>query len=251
MSALYRMAFAEHRQVKIGAGDRVIMSASAIPGNERQVTKVIDELFYKGVEVIYDHSMDIHVSGHACQQEQMIMMALTKPKFFIPVHGEHRMLCRHAELAHEMGIGADHTVIGEIGDVIELTQKSIRKNGKVPSGRTLVDGTIEGGVQSVVLRDRQHLAQDGMIVVIITVSTQDGSLVNEPEIITRGFVYVKDNGALMDEMRRVVFESIDSCERLRITDWAGIKGKVKTNLTGYLYRETRRSPMILPVIMEV
>ena len=251
MSALYRMAFAEHRQVRIGAGDRVIMSASAIPGNERQVTKVIDELFYKGVEVIYDRSMDIHVSGHACQQEQMIMMALTKPRYFIPVHGEHRMLCRHAELAQEMGITTDRIIVGEIGDVIELTQKSIRKNGKVPSGRTLVDGTIEGGVQSVVLRDRQHLAQDGMIVVIITMSTQDGSLVNEPEIITRGFVYVKDNGALMDEMRRVVFESIDSCERQHITDWAGIKGKVKTNLTGYLYRETRRSPMILPVIMEV
>ena len=251
MSALYRMAFSEHRQVKIGAGDRVIMSASAIPGNERQVTKVIDELFYKGVEVIYDRSMDIHVSGHACQQEQMIMMALTKPRYFIPVHGEYRMLCRHAELAKEMGISPDHIVIGEIGDVIELTPAFIRKNGTVPSGRTLVDGTIEGGVQSVVLHDRQHLAQDGMIVVIITVSTQDGSLVNEPEIITRGFVYVKDNAALMDEMRRVVFESIDSCERQHITDWAGIKGKVKTNLTGYLYRETRRSPMILPVIMEV
>ena len=251
MSALYRMAFSEHRQVKIGAGDRVIMSASAIPGNERQVTKVIDELFYKGVEVIYDRSMDIHVSGHACQQEQMIMMALTRPRYFIPVHGEHRMLCRHAELAQDMGIPANRIIIGDLGDVIELTPKTIRKNGKVPSGRTLVDGTIEGGVQSVVLRDRQHLAQDGMIVVVLTMSTQDGSMVNEPEIITRGFVYVKDNAELMEEMRRVVIESIDSCERLRITDWAGIKGKVKTNLTGYLYRETRRSPMILPVIMEV
>ena len=251
MSALYRMAFSEHRQVKIGAGDRVIMSASAIPGNERQVTKVIDELFYKGVEVIYDRSMDIHVSGHACQQEQMIMMALTKPKFFIPVHGEHRMLCRHAELAQEMGIPANHVIIGDIGDVIELTPKTIRKNGTVPSGRTLVDGTVEGGVQSVVLRDRQHLAQDGMIVVVMTMSSQDGSMVNDPEIITRGFVYVKDNAELMEEMRRVVFESIESCERQHITDWAGIKGKVKTNLSGYLYKATRRSPMILPVIMEI
>ena len=251
MSALYRMAFSEHRQVKIGAGDRVIMSASAIPGNERQITKVIDELFYKGVEVIYDRSMDIHVSGHACQQEQMIMMALTKPRYFIPVHGEHRMLCRHAELANDMGIPMSRVIIGDLGDVIELTPKTIRKNGTIPSGRTLVDGTIEGGVQSVVLRDRQHLAQDGMIVVVLTMSTQDGMMVNEPEIITRGFVYVKDNAELMEEMRRVVIESIDSCERQRITDWAGIKGKVKTNLTGYLYRETRRSPMILPVIMEV
>ena len=251
MSALYRMAFSEHRQVRIGAGDRVIMSASAIPGNERQVTKVIDELFYKGVEVIYDRSMDIHVSGHACQQEQMTMMALTKPRFFIPVHGEHRMLCRHAELAQDMGIPANNIVVGSIGDVIELTPKTIKKNGTVPSGRILVDGEIEGGVQSIVLRDRQHLAQDGMIVVIMTMSTQDGSIVTEPEIITRGFVYVKDNADLMDEMRRVVFESIESCERQHITDWAGIKGKVKTNLSGYLYKATRRSPMILPVIMEV
>jgi len=251
MSALYRMAFSEHRQVRIGAGDRVIMSASAIPGNERQVTKVIDELFYKGVEVIYDRSMDIHVSGHACQQEQMTMMALTKPRFFIPVHGEHRMLCRHAELAQDMGIPANNIVIGSIGDVIELTPKTVKKNGSVPSGRILVDGEIEGGVQSIVLRDRQHLAQDGMIVVIMTMSTQDGSIVTEPEIITRGFVYVKDNADLMEEMRRVVFESIESCERQHITDWAGIKGKVKTNLSGYLYKATRRSPMILPVIMEV
>ena len=251
MSALYRMAFSEHRQVRIGAGDRVIMSASAIPGNERQVTKVIDELFYKGVEVIYDRSMDIHVSGHACQQEQMTMMALTKPRFFIPVHGEHRMLCRHAELAQDMGIPASNIVIGSIGDIIELTPGSIRKNGTVPSGRTLVDGELEGGVQSVVLRDRQHLAQDGMIVIIMTMSSQDGAMLSDPEIITRGFVYVKENADLMEELRRVVFESIESCERQHITDWAGIKGKVKTNLSGYLYKATRRSPMILPVIMEV
>ena len=251
MSALYRMAFSEHRQVKITAGDRVIISASAIPGNERSVTKVIDELFFKGAEVIYDRSMDIHVSGHACQQEQMIMMALTKPRFFIPVHGEHRMLCRHAELAREMDIPAENIVVASLGEVIELTPRTIRKNGSVTSGRILVDGTVEGGVENVVLRDRQHLAQDGMIVVIMTMSTQDGSMISDPEIITRGFVYVKDNARLMEEMRRVVFESIESCERQRITDWAGIKGKVKTNLTGYLYKATRRSPMILPVIMEV
>ncbi len=251
MSALYRMAFSEHRQVKIGAGDRVIMSASAIPGNERQVTKVIDELFYKGVEVIYDRSMDIHVSGHACQQEQMTMMALTKPRFFIPVHGEHRMLCRHAELAQDMGIPASNVVVAGIGDVIEVTPKTIKKNGTIPSGRTLVDGEIEGGVQNIVMRDRQHLAQDGMIVIIMTMSSQDGSMISDPEIITRGFVYVKDNADLMEEMLRVVEESIESCERQHITDWAGIKGKVKTNLSGYLYKATRRSPMILPVIMEV
>ncbi len=251
MSALYRMAFSEHRQVKIGAGDRVIISATAIPGNERSVTKVIDELFFKGAEVIYDRSMDIHVSGHACQQEQKTMLALTKPKFFIPVHGEHRMLCRHGELAKEMGMHSKDIIIGDLGDVIELTSKTVRKNGKVSSGRVLVDGTVEGGVGNVVLRDRQHLAQDGMLVVVMTMSAQDGTMISEPEIITRGFVYVKDNPQLMEEMRRVVFESIESCERQRITDWAGIKGKVKNNLNGYLYKATRRSPMILPVIMEV
>ena len=251
MSALYRMAFSEHRQVKIGAGDRVIISATAIPGNERSVTKVIDELFWKGAEVIYDRSMDIHVSGHACKQELKTMLALTKPRFFIPIHGEHRMLCRHAELAKEMGVSANHMVISGIGEVIEITGKTVRKNGIVPSGRVLVDGTVEGGVDTVVLRDRQHLAQDGMIVVIMTMSSQDGAMIAEPEIITRGFVYVKDNAHLMEEMRRVVFESIESCERQHITDWAGIKGKIKTNLSGYLYKATRRSPMILPVIMEV
>ena len=251
MSALYRMAFSEHRQVKIGAGDRVIISATAIPGNERSVTKVIDELFWKGAEVIYDRSMDIHVSGHACKQELKTMLALTKPRFFVPIHGEHRMLCRHAELAKEMGVSANHMVIAGLGEVIEISGKTIRKNGEVPSGRVLVDGTVEGGVDTVVLRDRQHLAQDGMIVVIMTMSSQDGAMITEPEIITRGFVYVKDNAHLMEEMRRVVYESIESCERQHITDWAGIKGKIKTNLSGYLYKATRRSPMILPVIMEV
>ncbi len=251
MSALYRMAFSEHRQVKIGAGDRVIISASAIPGNERTVTKVIDELFWKGAEVIYDRSADIHVSGHACQQEQKTMLALTRPRFFIPVHGEHRMLCRHAELAKEMGMEGKNVVIAQCGEVIELTEKTVRKNGKVPSGRVLVDGTDSEGVGSVVLRDRQHLAQDGMLVVIMTMSSEDGSMVSEPEIISRGFVYMKDNSELMDEVRRVVNESIDSCERQRITDWAGIKGRVKTNLSGYLYKMTKNSPMILPVIIEV
>ncbi len=251
MSALYRMAFSEHRQVKIGAGDRVIISATAIPGNERSVTKVIDELFWKGAEVIYDRSMDIHVSGHGCRQELKTMLALTKPRFFVPIHGEHRMLCRHAELAKEMGVPANQTVIAGLGEVVELTGKTIRKNGEIPSGRVLVDGTVEGGVDTVVLRDRQHLAQDGMIVIILTMSSQDGAMITEPEIITRGFVYVKDNAYLIDEMRRVVYESIESCERQHITDWAGIKGKIKTNLSGYLYKATRRSPMILPVIMEV
>ena len=251
MSALYRMAFSEHRQVKIGAGDRVIISASAIPGNERTVTKVIDELFSKGAEVIYDRSIDIHVSGHACQQEQKTMLALTKPRFFIPVHGEHRMLCRHRDLAQEMGMRPADIMIAGVGDVIELTAKRIAKNGTVPSGRVLVDGADDGGVENVVMRDRQHLAQDGMVVVVMTMSAQDGSLLCEPEIMTRGFVYVRDNAELIEQMLRVVYESIESCQRAHINDWAEIKGRVKSQLSGYLYKMTRRSPMILPVITEV
>ena len=161
------------------------------------------------------------------------------------------MLCRHGALAQEMGIDPANVVIPSVGEVVELTPKRIAKNGTVPSGRVLVDGTTEEGVENIVLRDRQHLAQDGMLVVVMTMSTQDGSMISEPEIITRGFVYVKDNTQLIEEMRRVVYESIESCERQRITDWADIKGRVKTNLSGYLYKTTRRSPMILPVIMEV
>lgn len=179
------------------------------------------------------------------------MLALTKPKFFIPVHGEHRMLCRHGDLALEMGVAPANVVIPGIGEVIELTAKHIRKNGTVPSGRVLVDGTNDEGVENVVLRDRQHLAQDGMLVVVMTMSSQDGAMIAEPEIITRGFVYVKDNAQLIEEMRRVVYESVESCERQRITDWAEIKGRVKSQLSGYLYKVTRRSPMILPVIVEV
>ncbi len=251
MSALYRMAFSGHRQVEIGAGDRVIISASAIPGNERTISKVIDELFYKGAEVIYDRLSDLHVSGHACQEELKMMMALTKPQFFIPVHGEHRHLRTHAELAKQMGIPAKNIIVSEIGRVIEIGKRSAKLNGTVPSGSLLVDGMGVGDVGSVVLRDRKHLATDGMVVVVMTLSSEDYSLVSGPDIITRGFVYVKEADDLMDELKRVVIESLDSCEMRHIHDWATIKGRVKANLSGYLYKTTKRSPMILPVIMEV
>ena len=179
------------------------------------------------------------------------MLALTKPRFFIPVHGEHRMLCRHRDLAQEMGMRPADIMIAGVGDVIELTAKRIAKNGTVPSGRVLVDGADDGGVENVVMRDRQHLAQDGMVVVVMTMSAQDGSLLCEPEIMTRGFVYVRDNAELIEQMLRVVYESIESCQRAHINDWAEIKGRVKSQLSGYLYKMTRRSPMILPVITEV
>ncbi|MBE6966868.1 MAG: ribonuclease J [Ruminococcaceae bacterium] len=251
MSALYRMAFSGHRQVEIDAGDRVIISASAIPGNETTISRVINELFFKGAEVIYDRLSNLHVSGHACQEELKMMLALTKPKYFIPVHGEQRHLQRHAELAKSMGVAPRNVVVTETGRVVEIGAKSIKLGARVPCGQILVDGSGVGEVGSVVLRDRQHLADEGMIVVVMALSSEDGSLISVPDIITRGFVYVKESEDLLAEMRRVVMESIDSCRNHRITDWASIKGKVKSNLSGYIYRTTKRSPMILPVITEI
>ena len=251
MSALYRMAFSEHKQINIDAGDRIIISASAIPGNEITISRVIDELFHKGAEVIYDRHTDLHVSGHASQEEQKMMLALTKPKFFIPVHGEYRMLCKHAEIARMMGVAPNNIVIAENGRVIELSRKSVKAEDSVPAGRVFVDGSGVGDVGSVVLRDRKHLAQDGMIVVVLALSGEDSSLVSGPEIVTRGFIYEKESEDLIEEMKRVIFESLESCRHQRITDWAGIKNKVRTNLTGYLYKATKRSPMILPVITEI
>lgn len=251
MSALYRMAFSEHKQINIDAGDRIIISASAIPGNETTISRVIDELFHKGAEVIYDRHTDLHVSGHASQEEQKMMLALTKPKFFIPVHGEYRMLCKHAELGRMMGVAPNNIVIAENGRVIELSRKSVKAEESVPAGRVFVDGAGVGDVGSVVLRDRKHLAQDGMIVVVLALSGDDASLLAPPEIVTRGFIYEKESDGLMEEMRRVINESLASCRHQRIKDWAGIKNKVRTNLTGYLYKATKRSPMILPVITEL
>ena len=251
MSALYRMAFSEHKQINIDAGVRIIIAASAIPGNETTISRVIDELFHKGAEVIYDRHTDLHVSGHASQEEQKMMLALTKPKFFIPVHGEYRMLCKHAELGRMMGVAPNNIVIAENGRVIELSRKSVKAEDSVPARRVFVDGAGVGDVGSVVLRDRKHLAQDGMIVVVLALSGDDASLLAPPEIVTRGFIYEKESDGLMEEMRRVINESLASCRHQRIKDWAGIKNKVRTNLTGYLYKATKRSPMILPVITEL
>ena len=251
MSALYRMAFSEHKQINIDANDRIIISASAIPGNETTISKVIDELFHKGAEVIYDKHTDLHVSGHASQEEQKMMLALTKPRFFIPVHGEYRMLFKHAELGRMMGVEPNNVVIGENGKVIELTRKSVKCEETVPSGRVFVDGTGVGDVGSVVLRDRKMLAQDGVIIISLAMSSEDGGLMSGPDIVTRGFVYEKESDELIDEMKRVVYESLESCRRQRVGDWAGIKNKIRANLTGYLYKATRRSPMILTIITEI
>ena len=251
MSALSRMAFSTHRQVDILPGDRIIISASAIPGNEHSIGNVINELYRKGAEVLNERELALHVSGHACQEELKIIHALVKPKFFIPVHGEQRMLQTHAKLAREMGMDSNHILISDIGRVMELTQNSARLAGTVTAGQVFVDGLGVGDVGSVVLRDRRHLAQDGMIVVVMSMSGEDGSLVSGPDLITRGFVYVKESEGLMEELRQVALEAINSVDARYSTDWSAIKGAVKGDLSNYLYKKTKRSPMILPVIMEV
>ena len=251
MSALTRMAFSTHRQVDIQAGDRVILSASTIPGNEHSIGNVINELYRKGAEVVNERAGELHVSGHACADELKIIHALVRPKFFIPVHGEQRHLKTHAKLAQEMGMGPRNIIISDIGRVIELTQRSAKLNGTVPAGKVFVDGYGVGDVGSVVLRDRKHLAEDGMIVVVTSMSGENGAVVSGPDIITRGFVYVKESEELMEELRRVAVEALSRCERSHTTDWSAIKAEIKNDLSGYLYKKTKRNPMILPVIMEV
>ena len=251
MSALYRMAFSQHRQIDVGPGDRVIISASAIPGNEKTVGRVINELFRKGVDVVYDKSDPLHVSGHACQEELKIIHGLLRPRFFLPIHGEQRHLQIHSKLAQQMGMNPKNIFIGEIGSVFEFTSKSCKLKGSVTAGQIFVDGSGVGDVGSVVLRDRKHLAEDGMIVVFVNLSAEDGSVVTGPDIITRGFIYVKESEDLMEALQNVAMEAIDRCQRKHIRDWSAIKSAMKNDLSGYLYKATKRNPMILPVISEV
>ena len=251
MSALYRMAFSGHRQVEIQAGDRVIISASAIPGNEKAVSRIVNELYRKGAEVICDKFAELHVSGHACREELKIIHALTKPRFFIPVHGEQRHLQAHSKLAQSMGMSPKDIFISDIGKVLELTKATCKWGGTVPAGKVLVDGTGVGDVGSVVLRDRKHLAQDGMIVVVVNISSEDGSVITGPDIITRGFVYVKESEDLMDALRSVAAHAIDRSRSGGRSDWGVLKANIKNDLSGYLFKTTKRNPMILPVIMEI
>ena len=251
MSALYRMAFSSHRQVEIQPGDKVIISASAIPGNEKAVSRIINELYRKNADVVYDKLEGLHVSGHACQEELKIIHALTQPRWFIPVHGEQRHLQKHAALAKQMGMSPKNIVIADIGKVIECTKKTCKLTETVPAGKILVDGTGVGDVGSVVLRDRKHLAQDGMIVVCVNLSSEDGSVLSGPDIISRGFVYMKENEDLMEAMKMVVNHALDQCQRKNISDWATIKSTIKNELGQFLFKNTKRNPMILPVIMEI
>ena len=251
MSALYRMAFSGHRQVEIQAGDRVIISASAIPGNEKAIGRIINELYRKGADVVYDKLADLHVSGHACQEELKLIHALVKPRFFIPVHGEQRHLQAHSKLAQTMGMDPKNIFISDIGKVLELTKATCKWGGTVPAGKILVDGTGVGDVGSVVLRDRKHLAQDGMIVVVVNISSEDGSVITGPDIITRGFVYVKESENLIEEMRVIAAHAIDRCVAGGSSDWSALKANIKNDLSGYLFKTTKRNPMILPVISEI
>ena len=251
MSALTRMAFSDHRKVEVGTDDYIIISATPIPGNEKTVGKVVNELMRRGCEVVYEKMYDVHVSGHACQEELKIIHALTKPKFFIPVHGEQKHLYKHAALAQSMGMPAKNVLITEIGKTIELTADKMAVVGSVPAGRVLVDGLGVGDVGSIVLRDRKHLAEDGLIVVVATVDSVSGEIVSGPDIVTRGFVYVREAETLIEEIRESARRSLENCCRIPHCDWSTMKSRVRDDLSRMLFQKTKRSPMILPIIMEV
>ena len=251
MSALARMASSEHKKLSIQEGDMVILSASPIPGNEKLVSKVINQLFKKGAEVIYEALADVHVSGHACQEELKLMHSLVKPRFFLPVHGEYRHLKQHGELAVKLGLSPKNVIIADNGDVIELTRDYARKSGIVPSGQVFVDGLGVGDVGNIVLRDRKHLSQDGILTVVVTISRENGSIIAGPDIISRGFVYVRESEDLMGEAREIVKLVLKECEENNISDWASMKSNIKDALRVFLYEKTKRKPMILPIIMEI
>ena len=251
MSALYRMAFSTHKQVDIGPGDKVIISASAIPGNEVTVGRVINELFRKGADVVYDKADMLHVSGHACQEELKIIHALTRPKFFIPLHGEQRMLQIHKRVAESMGMHPNNICVADNGSVIELTTKHMKCETTVPAGEVFVDGGGVGEVGAVVLNDRKILAEDGMVVVVLSMSSHDHQLLCEPEIVTRGFVYVKESEELMQEMRKVAMKAVDGMSARRRKDDGEVCRTVKSSVSSYLYKHTKRSPMIIPMVTKL
>lgn len=251
MSALTRMATGDHRKVNITANDLVIISATPIPGNEKYVSKVIDDLMKIGAEVIYSSLADVHVSGHACQEEQKLMLALVRPKYFIPVHGEYRHLIAHSETAKVMGVDKKNIFLMTNGRILEIDDKQARLGGTVPFGRVMVDGLGVGDVGNIVLRDRQHLSQDGLIIVVLTMDSASGEVVAGPDIISRGFVYVRESENLMDEVKLLIRAEIDDCVSNNITDWTTIKSAIRDTLRDYIFKTTKRNPMILPIIMEV
>lgn len=251
MSALSRIASNEHKQVSVKPDDKIIISASAIPGNEKNVFRVVNELLKKGADVVYGDIEDIHVSGHARQEELKLMLALTTPKFFMPVHGEFMHLSCHRDLAISMGMDKKDIFVMKLGDVLEVNQKEAKVTGTVPTGQVMVDGLGVGDVGNIVLRDRKHLSEDGLIVVVASMDRSSGTLIAGPDIISRGFVYVREAENLMDEARHVVQDALLRCEEKNVTSWNDIKGIIKDTLKGYIWQKTKRSPMILPIIMDI
>lgn len=251
MSALTRMAAGDHRKVKITPNDLIIISATPIPGNEKYVSKVIDDLMQLGAEVVYSALADVHVSGHACQEEQKLILALAKPKYFIPVHGEYRQLRAHQETAELMGIDKDDIFMLTNGRVLELNENEAKFTGTVPSGRVLVDGLGVGDVGNIVLRDRQHLAEDGIIIVVLTLERRTNRLLAGPDIVSRGFVYVRESEELMDDARKAVSEALEKCLKGRHTDWNKIKLVIRDAMNDYIWKKTKRRPMVIPIIMDV
>ena len=251
MSALTRMAAGEHKKVVITPNDMVIISATPIPGNEKLVSNVINDLMQIGAEVIYSALEAIHVSGHACQEEQKLIISLAKPKFFIPVHGEYRQLRAHAETAKQMGIPAENIFILENGKTLEINKKHAKITNSVPSGKILVDGLGVGDVGNIVLRDRQHLSQDGLIVIVMGMDSSTGEIVSGPDVVSRGFVYVRESETLMDDLKKVIRQEVRTFEEDGIRDWATIKSTLKDDLRDYIFQRTKRNPMILPIILEV
>lgn len=251
MSALTRMAMNDHKKVNITPNDFIIISATPIPGNEKFVTRVVNELMKSGAEVVYEAMYEVHVSGHACQDEQRLLLALTRPKFFIPVHGEYKHLKKHADTAAQMGIPRENIIIGEIGNVIETDGVDMKIVSQVPSGRVLVDGLGVGDVGSIVLRDRKHLAQDGLIIVVAVIENESGTVLAGPDIVSRGFVYVRESEELMGAAKKLLTDTLQNCMDNDTREWNVIKTKMKDVLSDYIYMKTKRSPMILPVIMEI
>ena len=251
MSALTRMAFADHRQVEVGPGDFIIISARPIPGNEKTVGNVIDELLKRGCEVVYESMYDVHVSGHACREEIKLLQALVKPRYYIPIHGEQKHLQKNARIAYELGMSPKNVFIGGIGDVVELHEDYMKKLPSVPAGCVMIDGLGVGDVGSIVLRDRKHLAEDGLIIAVCTISAGDGHIIAGPDVVSRGFVYVRESEPLLEDARKLVTQVLEECAGRNVRDWGTLKTRIKDELSRMMFEKTRRSPMILPVIMEV
>ncbi len=251
MSALSRMAYSDHRKVMVGEGDFIIISANPIPGNEKTVGNVVDELLKRGCKVIYESMYDVHVSGHACQEELKILHRLVKPKYFIPVHGEQKHLRKHAELAEFLGMDRKNIFIGDIGSTVEITENSLKETAKVPAGKVFVDGLGVGDVGSIVLRDRKHLGQDGLIIIVASLDVYDGHVISGPDIVSRGFVYVRESEGLLDEVRSMALDILEDCAENNIHEWGIIKNLIKDDISKLISQRTRRSPMILPILQEV